>query len=773
MNNDRRLSSPGQVLGLAFLLASQALQAGFSGTDVIIPAVARADGAQGAKFYSTVWLTNLSGQAVTYHIQFYETDISNPAPKTVDGTLIVGETKRIEDVVGTTFGLPGKSGALRITATGELLASSRTYSLPESGRLDESVGLFFGAVPASLAIGQGETAALQGVSHNAAENLRYNFGYVETTGQSARVRFRLLGPAGVQMAFLEYDVLPFSRKQFATSAFGDLATSNGRIEASVISGTGKVLVYGTQITNASNDSAGFEMSFKSSLLGAAGVSSLNGLSGALTLAAGNNVTITPSGSTLTISASGSGGSGLSLPFNGTASNPDNWAFRATNIAASGYGIWGSGGYGVVGTSPSGMGVVGLGGGLSGGFPLSKSGVLGVTESTDAGVSGLNKGAGPGVRGESTTGRGVYGFGPTQGVYGESSGVAGAAGVYGVATATSGSFPAGVYGESKSTGGIGVWGRSLTATGNTYGVAGETQSPTGIGVQGYATAGGRGVYGASGSTTVAGIGVRGFTAGPEVGTGVGMANSAGVYGEADNDTKSVSGVFGVVHSSSLYASGVFGYSVSATGNAGAFYNQTGSIYVRVGVESTGKDYAVLAPSSEIYCSKLTATTKSFIQPHPQDASKQIEYVSVEAPTSDVYFRGSGRLRNGIAGIAIPEHFRLVARAGSYMTTVTAVGAAGGLYVAQEDETGIVVRGAGDASFHYVVWAERDMYRDHEPIQPNVYFRPETLDPIALGSAPEELKALLVKNGTLEADGTYNKTRAAQLGWKLPEPAGSDR
>ena len=51
---------------------------------------------------------------------------------------------------------------------------------------------------------------------------------------------------------------------------------------------------------------------------AGGVTTLNGLAGALTLVAGPNVTITPFGSTLTIGTSGSAG-GLNLPFQGVTS----------------------------------------------------------------------------------------------------------------------------------------------------------------------------------------------------------------------------------------------------------------------------------------------------------------------------------------------------------------------------------------------------------------------------------------------------------------------
>ena len=61
----------------------------------------------------------------------------------------------------------------------------------------------------------------------------------------------------------------------------DVSVSDALLEAQVGAGAGKVLFYGTQIAGTatnpgSNDSAGFEMSFRS-LLAAGGVPSVNGI----------------------------------------------------------------------------------------------------------------------------------------------------------------------------------------------------------------------------------------------------------------------------------------------------------------------------------------------------------------------------------------------------------------------------------------------------------------------------------------------------------------
>ncbi|MBL8114449.1 MAG: hypothetical protein JNK60_16330 [Acidobacteria bacterium] len=593
------------ALVLCALAATGPLRAGFAGTDVFVPAVARIDGQQGARFFSTLWLTNAGDAPITYRLAYFLANTSNTSPALVSGELGPGETRRIDDVVGTAFDQPGTSGAIRITSSGEILASSRTYSLPAGGRADESSGLFFAAVPASFAIGLGESAQLQGVSQNAAENFRYNFGYVETTGNSARVRFVARGANGVALGVLEDDVQAYARRQYsALDVAPSIATANARIEATVIAGSGRVLVYGTQIANASNDSSGFEMSFRPAGVAAmaAGVTALNGLSGNVQLVAGANTTITASGNALTIAATG-GTTGLSLPYTGTAS-----------------------------------------------------------------------------------------------------------------------------------------------------IAGPALSVSNSG------AGGTGIAGFSNALNVQGIGVYGGTQGLDL--------SIGVSGEAIGPGQ-IFGVQGRTTSGQQDAAGVHGVTTAATGNAGRFQNSAANVVTYLATRIGTTDYGLYTADTVRGGSLQIVGAKMFVTPHPEDASKEIDYVAAEGPSADVYFRGSGRLSGGVARIAIPDHFRLVAREGSYMTTLTPVGRAALLLVESEGADGIVVKGDADVAFHYVVWAERDALAGHQTVAPNVNFRPEAIERAGgVARLPERVRAALVKNGTLNPDGTYNEAKAEALGWNVP-------
>ena len=119
---------------LAVALGTSPARAGFSGTDIIIPAVARSSGLYGSEFYSTIWITNLSQNQTPFTAAFYQQSQSNPTPRTFSDALAPGETRRYDNVVETLFGLPGTAGAVRVTASESLLVTSRTYDLPASGR---------------------------------------------------------------------------------------------------------------------------------------------------------------------------------------------------------------------------------------------------------------------------------------------------------------------------------------------------------------------------------------------------------------------------------------------------------------------------------------------------------------------------------------------------------------------------------------------------------------------------------------------------------------
>jgi hypothetical protein len=281
-----------------------------------------------------------------------------------------------------------------------------------------------------------------------------------------------------------------------------------------------------------------------------------------------------------------------------------------------------------------------------------------------------------------------------------------------------------------------------------------------------------------STHAGGHAISGYAVGSE-GTNYGVygetssgsINAAGVRGLASaSPTVPTFGVFGETHSSATNSAGVYGFVNHATASAGYFVNAlAASAYIAL--QETGVNYGLFT-FERIRAGSLdiTGAPKNFVSPHPENPALEIRYASVEAPTVDVYFRGTATLVNGYARVEVPDHFRFTAREGTYMTTLAPLDSAIPLRVAQEGPEGIVVRGAGNTRFHYVVYAERAEIVGYEPVTKNTSFTPGLLERGGgPGKLPESTRALLVKNGTLNADGSYNLETARAQGWTIPEPA----
>jgi hypothetical protein len=337
---------------------------------------------------------------------------------------------------------------------------------------------------------------------------------------------------------------------------------------------------------------------------------------------------------------------------------------------------------------------------------------------DAGVGGLGwatdlTGATVGVSGEadSAAGTGVFGWasdttgGANSGVFGESDSPVGT-GVFGWASDLTGGFCSGVYGEADSPNGAGVLGWASSLTGTTVGVSGQTDSDQGTGVLGWATA-------ATGTTS----GVRGAS---------NADSGAGVEGYATETAGANYGVYGETASPA-------GYGVFSGGDMGA----------------TG--------------------VKSFIQPHPADPGKEIRFVCLEGDESGTYFRGSGRIVDGRATIAVPEAFALVSEPQSLTVQLTPAGGRAVLWTEGESLATIAVRGDADVRFHYFVNGVRCGFAEFEPIRENRSFVPEVRGEQFGTQYPAELRRILVENGTLTADGTPDEGTAARQGWELRDAA----
>ena len=110
--------------------------------------------------------------------------------------------------------------------------------------------------------------------------------------------------------------------------------------------------------------------------------------------------------------------------------------------------------------------------------------------------------------------------------------------------------------------------------------------------------------------------------------------------------------------------------------------------------------------------------SFVQNHPDDASKVVVYHAPEASEVAVYTRGSARLSNGVASVELDETFQWVANPDLGLTAhLTPRGLPEPLAVESLSTTELVVRGSdgSDAAFDFLVYGLRIGFEELAPVQ----------------------------------------------------------
>lgn len=260
------------------------------------------------------------------------------------------------------------------------------------------------------------------------------------------------------------------------------------------------------------------------------------------------------------------------------------------------------------------------------------------------------------------------------------------------------------------------------------------------------------------------GIIGITASTGVGSyGVIGQNSSG----PTNENAGVRGRGGSIFTMPPYGqAGVRGENRDSFGILGISENNFGVAGSNVtnGLEQAYGALACSDTSAVCGMGTLNVTgTKSFVEPHPTDPSRTIEYVSLEGPEAGTYFRGRGRFIRGIARIAIPESFRMVTGEEGLSIQVTPIGEMATYAVVRIDLNEIVVKASRNVEFFYTVNGLRRGYEEFVPIVEKSFFMPRSSESMMPTSLSAEAKRKLIANGTYNADGTVNMETAKRLGW----------
>ncbi|MBK9965878.1 MAG: hypothetical protein IPP07_13625 [Holophagales bacterium] len=276
---------------------------------------------------------------------------------------------------------------------------------------------------------------------------------------------------------------------------------------------------------------------------------------------------------------------------------------------------------------------------------------------------------------------------------------------------------------------------------------------------------RGVTGRNRSITDNACGVSGEAVGSGMVFGVigrtssSASSAAGVLGIAGNPVypnNAIASTVGVLGTNTT-GSGVLGKSSTGRPVQGSRVDATTGLAITTGILGYTASIGVYA-----FGDMAASGTKSFIEPHPTDASRQIAFVALEGPEAGTYFRGRGRFVGKSAVIPVPEEFRLVTEEEGLTVQITPIGAVASVGVMSVDLQQIVVGSTRDVEFSYIVHGVRKNYGQYEPIQKNTVFVPAGPD-AKMDPFPAHIQRRLVDLGIYKADGSVNLETAETMGW----------
>jgi hypothetical protein len=263
------------VVILAIAVGVPPAAAQFASPLQILPVVAKVAGAQGTDWRSDMAISNLSDSAVTVGLQFFREARANTFTgsfaKTI--TLAAGETRVVEDVLGTFFPSEGNTkGMLLVMATsgggadgGMLAVGSRTYNAANpNATYGQSVSPSF----VSFIVGLGRSV-IPGASWNT--KVRTNIGVCNFGPQSTAIVIEIYNGAGALVKSVSTSVEAFSLRQWGLADLGVSSLTGGRVEVrldSAASGfdpcdstftgwtpfvSGLVMAYYSKVDNATGD----------------------------------------------------------------------------------------------------------------------------------------------------------------------------------------------------------------------------------------------------------------------------------------------------------------------------------------------------------------------------------------------------------------------------------------------------------------------------------------------------------------------------------------
>ena len=229
--------------------AIAALPLAASAATFVVPAAGTGPGAAGSQWQSELTLHSAAPRVITVNVALHQgTTVLGP----VTITLQPRETRSIEDIVKTEFGVTAGTGALVITTSDRdargLAITSRTFNVaPDGGEYGQDIP----AVPVANAAVAGDIATLTGPSSVATN--RFNFGLFVVENSS--IEWQLVRSNGAIAKTVRASYAAGQHVQYnngVEAIFAEAPQDNDTVYARILSG--KAIAYGSVINQTGDPS---------------------------------------------------------------------------------------------------------------------------------------------------------------------------------------------------------------------------------------------------------------------------------------------------------------------------------------------------------------------------------------------------------------------------------------------------------------------------------------------------------------------------------------
>jgi subtilisin family serine protease len=206
---------------------------------------------QGTKFFlSDVRLFNPLPEEQTLSLFYVAQGLNGSHAVTATRTVLAGQVLALNDVVGSVFGYADSIGELTLLGPDtSFITTSRAYTQGTAG----TFGLFVPAFRSAEGLGPGERATANGLVKS--PQFHTNAGFTEVSGSPVSVKMDIFEGDGSLLASTTRDS-GANASLLVTDIIGDRglgATSNFRIDYTVVSGAGRVIPYATFIDDLTGD----------------------------------------------------------------------------------------------------------------------------------------------------------------------------------------------------------------------------------------------------------------------------------------------------------------------------------------------------------------------------------------------------------------------------------------------------------------------------------------------------------------------------------------